>query len=211
MDWQLSFVSQPDCRWPNVVSNGHSSGRISSLLRSTIALACVFRANSDSDSNSIRTLIPIHFGQRFRSKSDSDSDLNSDTFSGVPESCSKGITACEDAKDASKRTGRIGVLSRWMDVGCNHRHAVLSRVAANCQDLNLAGGIVADLLAHSNLQVAIFHNPLLRESSAIPFSIVLTTVFTWTVRVKRHLPCRQVDIQNVHWAGGSRVLAPTPV
>src|SRR5260221_14327972 len=52
---------------------------------------CVFRANSDSDSNLIRTLIPIHFGQRFRSKSDSDSDLNSDTFSGVPESCSKGI------------------------------------------------------------------------------------------------------------------------
>jgi len=91
MDWQLSFVSQPDCRWPNVVSNGHSSGRISSLLRSTIALACVFRANSDSDSNSIRTLIPIHFGQRFRSKSDSDSDLNSDTFSGVPESCSRRI------------------------------------------------------------------------------------------------------------------------
>src|ERR1043165_2173720 len=52
---------------------------------------CVFRANSDSDSNLIRTLIPIHFGQRFRSKSDSDSDLNSDTFSGVPESCSKRI------------------------------------------------------------------------------------------------------------------------
>ena len=52
---------------------------------------CVFRAKSDSDSNLIRTLNPIHFGQGFRSKSDTDSDLNSDTFSGVPERCPKWI------------------------------------------------------------------------------------------------------------------------
>jgi hypothetical protein len=62
-----------------------------SAYKGTPSFRCVFRANSDSDSNLIRTLIPIHFGQRFRSKSDSDSDLNSDTFSGVPESCSKRI------------------------------------------------------------------------------------------------------------------------
>lgn len=44
------------------------------------ATGCVFRAKSDSDSNLIRTLIPIQFGQAIRFKPDSDSDLISDTF-----------------------------------------------------------------------------------------------------------------------------------
>src|SRR5439155_27302094 len=44
--------------------------------------SCVLRGKSDSDSNSFRTLIPIQIGHRFRGKSDSDSDLNSDSFPG---------------------------------------------------------------------------------------------------------------------------------
>jgi len=44
---------------------------------------CVLRGKPDTDSDSFRTLNPIQIGHRFRSKSDSDSDLKSDTFPGV--------------------------------------------------------------------------------------------------------------------------------
>src|SRR5258707_4364915 len=44
-------------------------------------LFCVFRRISDTDSDSNRTLVPIHIGHPFRLISDSDSEFISDTFS----------------------------------------------------------------------------------------------------------------------------------
>ena len=47
----------------------------------------VLRANSDSDSNSIRTLNPIQSGHQFLGKSDSDSDLEPDYSSLCLRAC----------------------------------------------------------------------------------------------------------------------------
>ena len=54
-------------------------------MRIPVHFGQVFRSNSDTRSDSIRTVIPIQFGHLFRFNSDSDSGMNSDSFWIGPE------------------------------------------------------------------------------------------------------------------------------